>query len=100
MYGLEVAEMAIAPTGSGQNPAITGFRFGGKRKVTPDHNTTLSAVAALNDLTPELTLWVYHNIYAAIPLDPRLLSNPRIHHFTLADRIAGERPGWVEITPR
>lgn len=98
MYGQEVVEIAVPPTGSTRPPTITGFRFGGKRRVTPEHNTTLSAVAALNDLTPELTLWVYHNIHAAIQLEPSLLCHSRIHHFTLAAQTAGERPQWVEIT--
>jgi hypothetical protein len=99
MYGQEVVELQVPPTGSGRPAAITGYRFGGKRKVTPGQNTTLSAVAALNDLTPQLTLWVYHNVHAAIPLEPALLAHPRIHHFALADQKSGGRPEWLEITP-
>lgn len=74
MYGLEQIHMAL-PKDHSMSPYAAGISYGPKRKMTEDHNTSFSAIGVL--FTPranEITLHVYHNKFAAVPLDERLLA--------------------------
>lgn len=51
---------------------------GGGRGVTPEHNTSLSAVAVLEFEADVLRLRVYHNPFAAVVLKPELLEPHRV----------------------
>lgn len=46
--------------------------FAGDRAFTPDQNTSLSALAVLEEVAGQLRLRVYHNLHAAVPIDPEL----------------------------
>ncbi|MGP0594309.1 hypothetical protein ACTRXD_17465 [Nitrospira sp. T9] len=46
MYGLEEVVLAV-PHEAAASPWVTDRKFGGRRRVTPSQNTTLSAVAVL-----------------------------------------------------
>lgn len=100
MYGLEQVRFEAPPVGSEDPARFIGYRLGGRRKTTPKDNTTLSAVAVLNDRTSRITLDVYHNCYATIPLDVSGMSHPRITHFRLAKGRGGRRGKWVKIAPK
>jgi hypothetical protein len=81
MYGLQNVVLGIPQTGE---PYIKGHRFGPKRKMTEAANTSFSALALLReDQKENLSLDVYHNVYAAIPLDPTILSGDRIAHYSI-----------------
>lgn len=68
------------------------LRLGGSRALTPEHNTTLSAVAALFEGPEGPYLVVYR--FASNPILPEVLRHPRI-----LQRSTGERgpEEWVEV---
>lgn len=92
MYGLEVVRMA-APSRAVRLYA-TGIGFGPKKKMTTDTNTSISAIGALVVTWPDriLALHVYHNRFAAVPIDPQLLARRGIRQF----RIDLESRTWLE----
>jgi len=91
MYGLEQIHIAVRPFDS---PFATGTSYGPKRKMTEEHNTSISAIGVLS-ITPGAdtpALNVYHNKYAAIQLDPKLMGKHKIPQFKLGDEISGKMP--------
>jgi hypothetical protein len=98
MYGFETIVFAV-PHDLNKSPYAVGAKFGPKRKMTEDHNTSIAAIAAL--FTPAkdvLELAVYHNQYAAIPLEHKLFARYNIPQYCLAHAAPGEVPQWAEIT--
>ncbi len=68
MFGLQLVIVNI-PHDPKQSPKIMGDKFGPKRKMTVTDNTTVSALSILDkNRNNELSLRVYHNHFAAIPL--------------------------------
>jgi hypothetical protein len=53
-------------------PALGDPFLGGNRGFTPTQNTAVSALAVLEELGSGLRLRIYHNLHAAVPLDPQL----------------------------
>ena len=54
--------------------------------MTEDANTSISAVALLCVPAPnQMLLQVFHNRYAAIPLNPTLLTGPEVMQYVLRD---------------
>jgi len=72
LYGIETILITsnVAPEGGAE---VLGRWYGSRRKVSPKHNTTLSAVAVIADKDNALNLDVYHNVFARKPLPPDLL---------------------------
>ena len=93
MYGLELVEMAV-PRDISIKPYIADRRFGPKKKMTEETNTSISAIGALVVTGPALILKlrVYHNKFAAVPIDPKLLARRGILQY----RIDFESRTWVE----
>jgi hypothetical protein len=99
MYGLEQVHIAV-PRDYSQAPYATGMSFGPKRKMTQEHNTSISAIGVLSTPKPDdIRLDVYHNRFAAVPLNPSLLAQFKIPQFELSGEIEGTTADWVEITP-
>jgi hypothetical protein len=100
MYGIEQVVVAVSSDPK-VSPQYLGVKFGPRRKVTPEHNTTISAVAVLvlnppGDLqSPQLI--VYHNIYARIPLAPELLRPYGILQFTLPKGSPNASRDWIAV---
>jgi hypothetical protein len=81
LYGQDVLVYAV-PNETRVSSRLLGHRFGGRRGVTQTMNTSLSALAVLRDAgAPTLSLDVYHNCYAAVPLEPDLLRGETIRHY-------------------
>ena len=98
MYGLEQIHIAV-PRDPSISPYATGKSYGPKRKMTKDHNTSISAIGVLS-VTPKtdvIDLNLYHNKFAAITLDPKLLGKHRISQFKLEDEVPGKTAQWEEI---
>jgi hypothetical protein len=96
MFGLEAVRI---------NPMDPGHRIvdrsevlqGPKRKLTGEHNRTVSAVAVLFGDPQALRLDVYHNHFRHVPLSNCWYRSPLVRHFRL-DRDSGlPYPDWVEI---
>ena len=94
MYGLEVVSVAV-PQDPSVSPYRTGAKFGPDKKMTADANTSISAIGALVVTAPDriLELHVYHNPFAAVPIEPVLLA----HRGILQCRIDPENRMWVEL---
>ncbi|MGD0020907.1 MAG: hypothetical protein ABSC54_01250 [Smithellaceae bacterium] len=74
MYGLEQVHFAV-PRDHSISPYPTGMSYGPKRKMTKNHNTTISAIGVLSTPSQDkVVLTVYHNKFAAVPLDPQFLA--------------------------
>jgi len=99
MYGVEQVVVAVS-----SDPRIrtryAGTKFGPKRKMTSQHNTTISAVGVLilnppGDLqSPQLI--VYHNIYARHPLSSEVLRPYGVPQFTLPEGSPNSSREWIE----
>jgi len=97
MYGLEQIHFAV-PTDRSISPYARGKSFGPKRKMTKEHNTSISAIGVLFATGPcAIVLHVYHNRYAAVPLDPHLLAKEGIRQFKLEDEVFGNTAQWKEV---
>lgn len=97
MYGLEQVHVAVPPVGMGSTYA-TGMGYGPKRQMTPEHNTSISAIGALVMTGPkDILLFVYHNKFAHVPLGAALLGEYGIEQFTLGDDAVGSTAKWQPI---
>jgi hypothetical protein len=98
MYGLEQVYLSVPPIGSNASPSVTGMGYGPRRKMTPEDNTSISAVAALvMSSRHEIHLLVYHNRFAAVPLDPALLGAYGVRQFVLDQERSGVAADWREV---
>ncbi|MBE9146606.1 hypothetical protein [Planktothrix mougeotii] len=96
MYGMEKIDFSVASHISGTSVKDRGF--GTKRKMTQSSNTSISAVAALySGLDQQLLICVFHNIYAAKPLDIHSFQGEKIKHYAIADKVPGQFQEWKEI---
>jgi hypothetical protein len=102
MYGLEQIHLVLRPLHEASAPYFAGTSFGPKRKMTESDNTSISAIGVLYTPGPdEIGLHVYHNKYAAIPLDFNLLRNCATAQFELASEVVdGRIPSWKEVALR
>ena len=95
MYGQKVVDMAI-PRNISISPYIADIRLGPNRKMTPAANTSISAIGALVVVPPPdliLELHIYHNDFAAVPIDPILLTCRGIVQY----QIYSETTTWVKL---
>ena len=97
MYGLEQMHIAV-PREPSASPYVTGLSYGPKRQMTQDHNTSISAIGVLfTPASTEIKLHVYHNKYAAVPLDRALLAKCGIHSYELTSELLGNTAKWKEV---
>jgi hypothetical protein len=97
MYGLEQLHITLPPIGTG-SPYATGMGHGPRRKMTGDHNTSISAIGSMCMTGPdEIHLHVYHNHFARTPLLPSLLHGYHVPQFELGEPFGGAASSWHEI---
>ena len=97
MYGLETHVLGV-PKEMDRPPYLIDKKFGPKRKMTKDDNTSISAVAVLaKSVEDGPKLSIFHNVYAEIPLSPELLRPTDVRQFTLEEKIVGKFQDWKEI---
>ena len=100
MYGLEQMHIVLPPFLSA-NPYSSGMTYGPKRKMTPECNTSISAIGVLNMRGPDkVTFSVYHNTYAAVPLQPTLFAAYDVFQFKLEEERFGVTAQWKEVSLR
>lgn len=92
MYGSHMAIFRVSQDDPNELPFLLDRRFGGSRMMTPDANTSVSAIAVFdgNELT------IYHNVHAAFPLRPELFRG-MARQYTLAVETPGDFTPWQEI---
>jgi len=83
MYGVVQVHVAVPEVGAAE---AVGVAHGGGRRVGVETNTSLSAVGVLDKheyrgREPELSMRIYHNMYAARSLDPTLLHAQGVKHY-------------------
>lgn len=97
MYGLEQIHLEV-PINPSLRPYTTGMSFGPERQMTEEHNKSISAIGSLLKQGPnEIILHVYHNKYAAVPINPNLLAEHGIKQFRLENEEPGYSGEWEEL---
>jgi hypothetical protein len=97
MYGLEQVHIAV-PIDPSVSPYATGMSYGPKRKMTEEHNTSISAIGVRFATEPDtIVLHVYHNKYAAAPLETRLLAKHGIRQYKIEDEVSGKTAKWEQV---
>lgn len=95
MYGPRRVHFAASED---KDVEVVGNSLGGGRVATERHNTTLSAVGVLRLFqNGGLSLAVFHNRHAALPLDPNELRVRDVEHFAWAEHGAGALPRWMKV---
>lgn len=97
MYGHETIRLAVLENAEDMSVEIENVGFGSRRKFTPRHNTTFSAIALLYKFGGSLRLSVFHNIYAKHPIDPSWLRRDMVRHFTLGPQVQGTFQDWQKV---
>lgn len=77
-------------------PKVLDRKFGPKRKVTKEHNTSISALAVINEIEPN-RLDVYHNPYAAIPFERGLFQRFSNKEYELEENRPMRFQEWKEV---
>lgn len=90
MYG---DEKAIASYFNNQFVNVTPLHAGGNRRLTDSCNTTISAVGLLWGPKNELSISIFHNHFAANPINPDWFRHDRFRHFALSSDFYD----WTEI---
>jgi hypothetical protein len=93
MYGFDTYVLRLAPIHMREKPRLIDRKSGPGRKMGNQFNTTISAVSVLdsNGLT------IYHNVFAAIPLQVELFSGIAARQFKLGEKREGEFDTWQEV---
>lgn len=97
MQGLDVVPVLV-PKDPSISPQFQETRFGPGKKMTPNANTTISAIGVLvHDFDDRTHLCIYHNRHARHPIDPEWMRHPLVHHYRLPDGAASSLGGWQEV---
>ena len=96
MYGLETIILNV-PKNTNKPTTLIDKKFGPKQKMTINMNTSISAVAVLNEINNKPTLTIFHNIFSAITLSPDIFINFKIKQYKLEQKTLGEFQDWQEI---
>ena len=96
LYGPREVHIAV-PDDPRLEPWVLGSSHGGGRVATEHHNTTLSAVAVLEVRGEIEVISVFHNAFAAMPLDPDRFRFDGVRHFMWQAPDPNFLPCWVEL---
>ena len=97
LYGPALLHIAI-PNDPNREPWVLGNSYGGGRVATEHHNTTLSAVGVLRVTGESDSVSLYHNAFAALPIDPHRFRFDGVRHLAWRAPDAKHLPSWVDIT--
>jgi hypothetical protein len=97
MHGIETA--IITPETAPEGGARIRERWHGQRKrVTAQHNTTLSAIGVMLDQDRDILMSIYHNWHAKNPIGRHRLLLPGVAHFELEHAPDEGFPEWKRRT--
>ena len=95
MYGFDTIVLT-QPTDFDVSREVIGRKFGPKKKLTEEHNTSISALAVLEETQEGLSLSVYHNQHASIPLPLEVVRAVGAKQYVLSDDTRLEFRSWIE----
>jgi hypothetical protein len=100
MQGLDVIDVQV-PADPSVLPVFGRVHSGPERAMRRDANTSTSGVAILREVGAEdIRLDVYHNRFAAVPLDPNGLRIAGVTQFRLPDGAANSiEASWMKVYP-
>jgi hypothetical protein len=94
MYGPRQVHFTDGKDGEAE---VIGASLGGGRVATESHNTTLSAAGVLRLFQDGgMSLAMFHNCYAAFPVNPSELRVPDVEHFVWAADREDALPRWTK----
>lgn len=93
MYGLE-QYILNRPANLDDPINVIDARFGPKRKMTMEHNTSISAVSVLSRSKGQVEFCLYHNCFAAIPLDQEIFAEYGIPQYCISQKRNREFQVW------
>ncbi len=97
MYGAHTVDLAV-PADRSRLPSFLGHRLGAGQQTTKQHNTSISAVAHLDrEGRDGITLAVYHNRYARLPIEHERFARYGIRQFELPEVEGYGIPDWKEV---
>lgn len=99
MKGLDEVQVEI-PNNMSQGQPIFGETVSGREKtMRTDINTTTSAIAVMLQFDDnDIQLNIYHNHFAAQPINPVLLQSNNIRHYSLPSDSQNSLTVWEEIS--
>ena len=92
-YGLDTFVIS-RPASFEERPNVIERKSGPKRKLTENHNTSISAIAVLKNNENGLSLDVYHNQHAAIPLADGVFGELGCEQYRIKDNGQYEFISW------
>jgi hypothetical protein len=97
MYGYITVPVEVPPSPA-ESPRFLDPRFGPKRSLTEEHNTSISALAVLyRDQQQRPGINFFHNSFAAMPLNPDLIRAESVRHYRAPTVASGEFQFWMEV---
>ncbi|MDD9819169.1 MAG: hypothetical protein OXU61_13720 [Gammaproteobacteria bacterium] len=96
MFGLDSIVMSV-PDSMNNMPQVLDKKSGPKKKLTPSHNTSISAVAVLTENSGALDLTVYHNPHAAIKIPAGVFKKIECQQFMLSNNNRNKFPSWRRL---
>jgi hypothetical protein len=98
MFGFDTYVIAV-PTDPSKPNSVVDQKFGKGARMTAQHNTSLSALAVLEeDSAGNLTLKTYHNVHATNRISPAVLKIAGgVEQYALEQWISGQFQKWVRI---
>jgi hypothetical protein len=95
MYGPRQVHFAYGKNGEAE---VVGASLGGGRVATESHNTTLSAAGVLRLFQDgRMSLAMFHNCFAALPVNPGEFRVPDVEHFIWATEGEDAPPRWTKV---
>lgn len=95
MYGFDTIVMT-RPIDFDELPQVIERKSGPKKKLTEEHNTSISALAVLEKKNGITSLSFYHNQHAKIPLPYDVADHLKEKQFVLSEESRLESQSWVE----
>jgi len=96
MFGLDSIVVSV-PDSMNNMPQVLDKKYGPKKKLTPSHNRSISAVAVLTENSGTLDLTVYHNHHAAIKIPAGVFKKIGCQEFILSNNNRNKFPSWRKL---
>lgn len=95
MFGLDTIVLSV-PQNYSRKPSVVDRKSGPKRKLTENHNTSISAVGVLQRNSEErLEMLIYHNQHAEIHLNDEFANIHTATEYKVSERVKGQFHSWI-----